>query len=139
MNQLHPSPPAAPSESFSRARRIELIALFGLLTVFTPIAIDMYLPALPTIAREFGTPIAAVLLAVELLLFEWKPRSFVPVAIGAIVAAICRPYLIGVGALFPYAGVPLLPWWGLGLCALIGIVAGLQSALMRDSRVAERW
>jgi H+/Cl- antiporter ClcA len=78
----------------------------------------------------FGTPIAAVLLAVELLLFEWKPRSFVPVAIGAIMAAICRPYLIGAGALFPYAGIPLLPWWGLGLCALIGIVAGLQSALM---------
>jgi H+/Cl- antiporter ClcA len=78
----------------------------------------------------FGTPIAAVLLAVELLLFEWKPRSFVPVAIGAVAAMICRPYLIGVGPLFPYAGVPLLPWWGLGLCALAGIVAGLQSALM---------
>ena len=28
----------------------------------------------------FGTPIAAVMLAVELLLFEWTPRSFVPVA-----------------------------------------------------------
>ena len=41
-------------------RRIELIALFGLLTVFTPIGIDLYLPALPTIAREFGTPIAAI-------------------------------------------------------------------------------
>ena len=78
----------------------------------------------------FGTPIAAVLLAVELLLFEWKPRSFVPVAIAAIVAAIIRPYLIGSGPLFPYAGVPLLPWWGLGLCALVGIVAGLQSSLM---------
>lgn len=78
----------------------------------------------------FGTPIAAVLLAVELLLFEWKPRSFVPVAVSAIVAAIIRPYLIGVGPLFPYAGVPILPWWGLGLCALVGIVAGLQSSLM---------
>lgn len=78
----------------------------------------------------FGTPIAAVLLAVELLLFEWKPRSFVPVAVAAIVAAILRPYLIGVGPLFPYAGVPILPWWGLGLCALVGIVAGLQSSLM---------
>jgi chloride channel protein, CIC family len=78
----------------------------------------------------FGTPIAAVLLAVELLLFEWKPRSFVPVAIGAIVAAICRPYLIGSGPLFPYAGIPLLPWWGLGVCAVAGIVAGLQSSLM---------
>ncbi len=31
----------------------------------------------------FGTPIAAVLLAVELLLFEWKPRSFIPVGIAA--------------------------------------------------------
>ena len=41
-------------------RRIELIALFGILTVFTPIGIDLYLPALPAIAREFGTPIAAV-------------------------------------------------------------------------------
>src|SRR6478672_13885961 len=41
-------------------RRIELIALFGVLTVFTPIGIDLYLPALPTIAREFGTPIAAI-------------------------------------------------------------------------------
>ena len=52
--------PAAPSDSFSRARRIELIVLFGVLTVFTPIAIDMYLPALPTMAREFGTPISSV-------------------------------------------------------------------------------
>jgi DHA1 family bicyclomycin/chloramphenicol resistance-like MFS transporter len=50
----------APSESFTRARRIELVALFGLLTVFTPIAVDMYLPAMPTIAREFARPIAAI-------------------------------------------------------------------------------
>lgn len=42
------------------ARRFELIALFGLLTVFTPIAVDLYLPAFPAMAREFGTPIAAV-------------------------------------------------------------------------------
>lgn len=78
----------------------------------------------------FGTPIAAVLLAVELLLFEWKPRSFVPVAIAAIAAQICRPYLIGSGALFPYTGIVILPWWGLGVCALVGIVAGLQSSLL---------
>jgi DHA1 family bicyclomycin/chloramphenicol resistance-like MFS transporter len=41
-------------------RRLELIVLFGVLTVFTPIGIDLYLPALPTIAAEFKTPIAAV-------------------------------------------------------------------------------
>src|SRR6185312_10016838 len=49
----------------------------------------------------FGTPIAAILLAVELLLFEWKPRSFIPVAIAAIVAAAWRPWLLGAGPLFP--------------------------------------
>ncbi|MGN6514775.1 MAG: chloride channel protein [Rhizomicrobium sp.] len=78
----------------------------------------------------FGTPIAAILLAVELLLFEWKPRSFVPVATASMVAAVWRPLLIGSGPLFAYATVPMVPWWGLGLCALLGIVAGLQSALM---------
>lgn len=51
---------AAPADSFSRARQIELILLFGILTVFTPIGIDMYLPALPAIARDFSSPIAAI-------------------------------------------------------------------------------
>lgn len=78
----------------------------------------------------FGTPLAAVMLAVELLLFEWKPRSFIPVAVAVVVATGWRPLLIGSGPLFAYASVPLMPWWGLGLCALVGIVAGLQSALM---------
>jgi H+/Cl- antiporter ClcA len=78
----------------------------------------------------FNTPIAAILLAVELLLFEWKPRSFVPVVVAVLIAALCRPFLIGSGALFPFAAVPILPWWGLGLCIAVGILAGLQSALM---------
>jgi len=78
----------------------------------------------------FNTPIAAVLLAVELLLFEWKPRSFVPVVVASVAAALTRPFLIGSGALFPYAGLALLPWWGLGLCIVVGMVAGLQSAAM---------
>ena len=78
----------------------------------------------------FGTPIASVLLAVELLLFEWKPRSFVPVATAAMVAAMWRPWLLGPGPLFAYGITPIIPWWGFGLCALIGIVAGLQSGLM---------
>ena len=76
----------------------------------------------------FGTPLAAILLAVELLLFEWKPRSFIPVAVA--VAALWRPYLIGSGPLFPFSGDPAMPWWGLGLCAAVGVVAGSQSALL---------
>ena len=31
-------------------------------------------------AAIFATPVAAVLLAVELMLFEWRPRSFIPLA-----------------------------------------------------------
>jgi H+/Cl- antiporter ClcA/CBS domain-containing protein len=78
----------------------------------------------------FDTPIAAVLLAVELLLFEWKPRSFIPVGIASVVAAAWRPFLLGAGPLFPYTGVPVMEWWGLALCAAVGVAAGLQSALM---------
>jgi CIC family chloride channel protein len=78
----------------------------------------------------FGTPIAAVLLAVELLLFEWKPRSFIPVTVAAVVAFAWRPFLIGSGPLFPYLTTVTMPWWGLGLCVVAGVVAGAQSAIL---------
>jgi CIC family chloride channel protein len=78
----------------------------------------------------FGTPVAAVLLAVELLLFEWRPRSFIPVAAAAITATAWRPLLFGSGPLFPFSADPLLPWWGLALCAGLGVLAGLQSGLL---------
>jgi len=78
----------------------------------------------------FGTPIAAVLLAVELLLFEWKPRSFIPVVVAAIVSTAWRPLLIGTGPLFPYLGNPAMPGWGLALCVAAGLAGGMLSALM---------
>jgi CIC family chloride channel protein len=77
----------------------------------------------------FGTPVAAVLLAIEVMLFEWKPRSFVPVVVSAIVAVAWRPWLVGAWPLFPHFGIPAMPWWGLALCAAVGVVAGLQSAI----------
>ena len=52
-------------------------------------------------AAVFDTPVAAVLLAVELLLFEWKPRSFIPVAVAAIVASVVRVPLLGAGPISP--------------------------------------
>ena len=55
-------------------------------------------------SATFATPVAAVLLAVELLLFEWKPRSAIPVACASITAALLRPLFLGNGPLFP---VPL--------------------------------
>jgi CIC family chloride channel protein len=78
----------------------------------------------------FGTPVAAVLLAVELLLFEWRPRSFIPVAVAAVTAAAWRPGLFDAGPLFPFSADPSLPWWGLLLCAGLGVLAGLQSGLL---------
>jgi chloride channel protein, CIC family len=78
----------------------------------------------------FGTPIAAVLLAVELLLFEWKPRSLIPVIAACTLSSALRPWLFGTGALFPFAGHLDLPWWGLFAFIGVGIVAGLQSGLL---------
>ena len=77
----------------------------------------------------FGTPVAAVLLAIEVMLFEWKPRSFVPVVVSAVVAVAWRPWLVGAWPLFPHFGIAAMPWWGLALCAGVGVVAGLQSVI----------
>ncbi len=54
-------------------------------------------------AATFNSPLAAVLLAVELLLFEWRPRSFIPVVAAVAVATVLRGPLLGTGPLF---GVP---------------------------------
>jgi len=82
-------------------------------------------------SATFASPVAAVLLAVELLLFEWKPRSLIPVALASAVAAVVRRYILGFGPLFPH---PLFigPKGLLG-CALVGLLAGVLSALLTVS------
>jgi len=83
----------------------------------------------------FGTPVAAVLLAVELLLFEWRPRSLLPVILACAVAGFARPLLLEPGPLFPLHTEPV------GLSALlVCIVAGLLSgALSAAMSVALYW
>src|SRR6266566_2480358 len=81
-------------------------------------------------AAVFGTPVAAALLAVELLLFEWKPRSFIPVACAAAVAAAVRVPLLGSGPLFPVTPHALLAWRELLAALGLGIVAGFGSGLL---------
>jgi chloride channel protein, CIC family len=85
-------------------------------------------------SATFAAPVAAVLLAVELLLFEWKPRSLIPVALASAVAAVARRYLLGFGPLFPVPTHPLFigPVGLLG-CALVGLLAGGLSALLTVS------
>ena len=81
-------------------------------------------------AAIFGTPLAAVLLAVELLLFEWKPRSFIPVAFSAITASILRIGLLGKGPIFAIAPHAQLSSPEMLYALGVGLIAGLGSSLL---------
>lgn len=77
----------------------------------------------------FGTPIAAVILGIELLLFEWKPRSFIPVAIASIVADAVRHFFVNhrwmrAEPLFPVHKIVALGNTGLVDAVLLGIICG---------------
>lgn len=82
-------------------------------------------------SATFATPVAAVMLAVELLLFEWKPRSLIPVALASVTAALVRHYILGPAPLFPapphaaFVGVE-----GLLGCVLVGLLAGGLATLL---------
>ncbi|HKW28207.1 MAG TPA: chloride channel protein [Verrucomicrobiae bacterium] len=78
----------------------------------------------------FATPVAAVLLAVELLLFEWKPRSFIPVAVASIVASLLRIPLLGAGPMFPVTPHRALGTADLFSALLVGITVGFGSWLL---------
>jgi H+/Cl- antiporter ClcA/CBS domain-containing protein len=85
-------------------------------------------------SATFAAPVASVLLAVELLLFEWKPRSLIPVALSSVAAGAMRRYLMGLGPLFP---VPQHPAFigpeGLLGCVAAGLLAGVLSALVTQA------
>ena len=86
-------------------------------------------------SATFATPVAAILLAVELLLFEWRPRSLVPVAIARATAAILRVYWLGAGPLFqmPAIGGTNKITFAIGallLGALLGLVSAGMSRMM---------
>ena len=81
-------------------------------------------------AAVFATPVAALLLAVELLLFEWKPRSFIPVAVAVSTAGALRVLLLGPGPVFALAPHARLPLPDIALAVPVGIAAGLGSALL---------
>jgi CIC family chloride channel protein len=86
-------------------------------------------------SATFATPVAAILLAVELLLFELRPRSLVPVAIASVTAAILRGYLLGPGPLFQMpgiSGVDRIPFaaGSMLLGAVVGVIAAGMSRMM---------
>lgn len=71
----------------------------------------------------FGTPVAAVLLAVEMLLFELRPRSLLPVALACATAGFFRPILFDAGAMFPLQ-TPAITFVGMWSCVAAGLLAG---------------
>ena len=82
-------------------------------------------------AATFNAPLASVLLAVELLLFEWRPRSMLPVATAVAVATVTRAHLLGSAAVFaaPAAGLrastAVYVW-----CAVVGVATGALPLLI---------
>ena len=81
-------------------------------------------------SATFGAPVSAVLLAVELLLFEWRPRSLIPVAIASAIAEGVRAWLFGTAPIFATPTTPGLPWSTIGWAVGIGLAAGLLSGLL---------
>jgi H+/Cl- antiporter ClcA len=79
-------------------------------------------------SATFSCPLSAVLLAVELLLFEWRPRSLVPVAVASVTAGAIRRLLLGPGPIFPMlpTTVPMHHMAMLG-ALLVGILAAILS------------
>ncbi|WP_162427969.1 chloride channel protein [Pontibacter pudoricolor] len=78
----------------------------------------------------FGTPIAAIFLAIELLLFEFSPRSIIPVALACITGAAGHHLLFETGPVFPMADMVAVPSnVALAFYSIIGILIGLLSVL----------
>jgi len=78
-------------------------------------------------AATFGSPVSAVLLAVELLLFEFRARSIIPVALAAGVAAGIRIKLMGAAAIFAMPEFAPVSLNALALYAVLGVIIGVIS------------
>ncbi|MDN3579630.1 chloride channel protein [Mucilaginibacter flavus] len=75
----------------------------------------------------FGTPIAAVFLAIELLLFEFSPRAILPVALACITGAAGHHLLFESGPVFAMPDVAIPSNLALGLYSFMGVIIGLLS------------
>ncbi|MFC5269232.1 chloride channel protein [Adhaeribacter terreus] len=76
----------------------------------------------------FGSPIAAIFLAIELLLFEFSPRSIIPVALACITGAAGHHLLFEETAVFPMLPLETASNYALAGYSVIGIVIGLIAA-----------
>ena len=75
-------------------------------------------------AATFNTPIAGVILAIELLLFEFRSRSFIPLVIASTLATSVRAVLLGQRAMFTMGNVDFDVLRGLPFYLLLGVLCG---------------
>ncbi|HEX6816558.1 MAG TPA: chloride channel protein [Gemmatimonadaceae bacterium] len=78
-------------------------------------------------AATFGSPVSAVLLAIELLLFEYRARSLVPVALAASTATAVRLAFMGSGPIFPMPNIAQPGGAALATYIVLGAIVGLAS------------
>lgn len=78
----------------------------------------------------FGTPFAAILLAIELLLFEFSPRSFIPVVISCVTGACMHFWLFGMDPTFPMPPVEQVNYFAVIAYAGMGLVMGVASVVV---------
>jgi H+/Cl- antiporter ClcA len=78
-------------------------------------------------AATFGSPVSAVLLAIELLLFEYRPRSLIPVALATVAATGVRIAFVGSAPVFPMPDLDAPTGEALAWYSIIGALVGLAS------------
>jgi CIC family chloride channel protein len=107
-------------------------SLFGQAVGLTPYYRRVLLAsgAAAGMAATFAAPLAGILMAVELLLFELRARSFIPVAFAAVVATGVRIHFAGWAPLFPTPAFRLTSMTELWLFAVLGILTGMVGVAM---------
>ncbi len=78
-------------------------------------------------SATFNTPIAGVILAIELLLFEFKSRSFIPLVIASTLATAVHMQLLGLGPMFQVSPMDFSIPRGLPFYLVLGLICGLAA------------
>lgn len=101
-------------------------------------------------AATFNSPLASILLAVELLLFEWRPRSMIPVTAAVGVATVVRQFILGGAPVFPVdvAHLSRIDWkidllaLVIGACGAVVAIAATRLVYLAEdafSRLPIHW
>ncbi len=107
-------------------------SIFAQVTNLTPYQRRVLLAAgaAAGMAATFIAPFAGILVAIELLLFEFRARSFIPVALSSVMATAVAVHFRGWAPLFPTPAFSLISMQELWLFALMGLIMGILGILM---------